>query len=69
LDTSDLRGVDGALEEHIEARGRGRLFKFDTSTGLVETLLDNLFFPNGLQLTPQRDAILVNENTAARILK
>ncbi len=69
MDTSVIRGVDGALAEHVEARPNGRLFKFDTSTGLVETLLDNLFFPNGLQLTPERDAILVNENTAARILK
>lgn len=69
IDTSNERDVSEALQEHAEAQPRGRLFKFDQSTGQVELLLDNLYFPNGMTLTPEKDALLVNENTAARILK
>lgn len=69
LDTSYARGVDEALVEFGEAQPRGRMFKYDQSNDKIELLLQGLYFPNGLTLTPSKDAILVNEMTATRILK
>ncbi len=69
IDSSYERGVNEAVEEHIEALPRGRLFSYDEKTKELDLLLDNLYFPNGLQLTPDKQAILINENSMARILK
>jgi len=35
----------------------------------MKLFFQNLYFPNGLQLTPEKDALLINENTMARIIK
>lgn len=69
IDTSYKRDVNEFLEEHIEAQPRGRLFSFNNSTNEIKLLLENLYFPNGIQLTPTKDALLINENTKARIIK
>lgn len=69
VDTSDKRNVNEFLEEHIEAQPRGRLFSFNQKTNELKLLLKDLYFPNGIQLTPEKDALLVNENTMARIIK
>ncbi len=69
IDTSYLRGVDEILVEFGEGQPRGRFFKFDQSTGQLVLLLENLYFPNGLTLMPNKDAILINEMTQTRILK
>ena len=69
IDSSYEREVNEAIEEHIEALARGRLFSFNEKTNKLELLLENLYFPNGLQLTPNKDALLINENSMSRILK
>ena len=69
IDSSYERGVNEAVEEHIEALARGRLFSYNEKTDKLEFLLENLYFPNGLQLLPSKDAILINENSMSRILK
>lgn len=69
IDTSYARGVNEFLEEHVEALPRGRLFSYNEKTDKLEVLLNDLFFPNGMQLTPTNDVILINENTMARITK
>lgn len=69
LDTTYSRNVNEFLEEHIEAQPRGRLFSFNEKTNELKLLKENLFFPNGIQLTPDNQALLINENTQARILK
>jgi sugar lactone lactonase YvrE len=69
IDSSYEREVNEAVEEHVEAIPRGRLFSFNERTHEIEILLENLYFPNGLQLTPEKDALLINENSMARILK
>jgi sugar lactone lactonase YvrE len=69
IDSSYEREVNEAIEEHLEALPRGRLFSFNERTNKLELLLENLYFPNGLQLTPNKDALLINENSMARILK
>jgi sugar lactone lactonase YvrE len=69
VDTSFARGVDETLVEFGEAQPRGRLFKYDQLNDKIELLLQGLYFPNGVTLTPNKDAVLVNEMTATRILK
>ena len=69
VDTSFLRGVDEVLTEFADGQPRGRFFKFDQSTNQINLLLDNLYFPNGITLTPKKDAVLINEMTTTRILK
>lgn len=69
IDSSDVREVNEAIEEHIEARPRGRLFAYNEKTDELNLLVDHLYFPNGLQLGPQKDYLLINENSMSRILK
>jgi sugar lactone lactonase YvrE len=69
IDTSYARGVNEFLEEHVEALPRGRLFSYNEKTDKFEILVKDLYFPNGMQLMPTNDAILINENTMARIIK
>lgn len=69
VDTSYLRDMNELLEEHIEAQPRGRLFSYNQNTNEVKLLINDLFFPNGMQLTPEKDALLIDENTMARIIK
>ena len=67
VDSSDLRDINEAVEEHLEAQPRGRLFSYNEKTDKLTLLLDHLYFPNGLQL--YKDYILINENSMARIIK
>ncbi len=69
IDSSYEREYSEYLEEHIEALSRGRLFRYNQTSDQLEFLIENLYFPNGLQLSPNKDAILINENTMARIIK
>uniref|UniRef100_A0A914D2K3 Strictosidine synthase conserved region domain-containing protein n=1 Tax=Acrobeloides nanus TaxID=290746 RepID=A0A914D2K3_9BILA len=50
--------------EHIP---NGRVFKYQISTNKLELLIDELYFPNGLQILPDRKSILIGELWAARI--
>jgi sugar lactone lactonase YvrE len=69
IDSSYERDVNEAIEEHIEAQPRGRFFSFDSKTDQLTILLADLYFPNGLELGPNKDYALINENSAARIIK
>lgn len=69
IDSSFKRPVHEAIEEHLESNPRGRLFSYNEKTDELKLLLDGLYFPNGLQLMPDKNSILINENTMARILK
>ncbi|XP_047600544.1 adipocyte plasma membrane-associated protein isoform X5 [Lutra lutra] len=51
----------------MEGTDDGRLLEYDTETKEVKVLLDQLRFPNGVQLSPTEDFVLVAETTMARI--
>jgi sugar lactone lactonase YvrE len=57
--------VKGAV---LEASGRGSLFRLDTD-GSVTTLLDGLYFPNGVTLTADESALVFAQTTARRLSK
>ncbi|CAL9688239.1 unnamed protein product [Knipowitschia caucasica] len=51
----------------MEATEDGRVLELDTDTGEVTVVMDRLRFPNGLQLLPDEESVLVSETTMARI--
>ena len=69
IDSSTKRGVNFAVQEILESFAFGRLFKFNEKTNELELLLSGLYFPNGLQLLPNKEAVLINECTTATITK
>lgn len=69
IDSSFARDINEALDESIECQPRGRLFSFNEKTNNLEFLLDGLYFPNGLQLMPDKKSILINECSNGKITK
>ncbi|XP_051649013.1 adipocyte plasma membrane-associated protein isoform X4 [Manacus candei] len=51
----------------MEGTDDGRLLEYDTVTKEVKVLMVGLRFPNGVQLSPAEDFVLVQETTMARI--
>ncbi|XP_058275612.1 adipocyte plasma membrane-associated protein isoform X2 [Hirundo rustica] len=51
----------------MEGTDDGRLLEYDTVTKEVRVLMVGLRFPNGVQLSPAEDFVLVQETTMARI--
>ncbi|KPP67345.1 adipocyte plasma membrane-associated protein-like [Scleropages formosus] len=51
----------------MEATADGRVLEYDTVTREVTVLMDGLRFPNGIQLCPDEESVLVAETTMARI--
>lgn len=51
----------------LETRPHGRLLRYDPETGETETLMDDLYFANGVALTEDERSVLVNETWRYRI--
>lgn len=58
---------DGAFT--FFANPSGRLMHYERKTGKVTVVLDNLWFANGVALSPEEDFVLVAETHASRISK
>lgn len=68
-DASHKWGVEDYKKDVIEMRPHGRLIRFDPATGQAETLLQNLYFANGVALSADEDFVLVNETWAYRVMR
>ncbi|TGN38279.1 SMP-30/gluconolactonase/LRE family protein [Marinobacter confluentis] len=53
----------------MEMRPHGRLLRYDPATGKTEVLLRNLYFANGVAVSPDGEYLLMNETWKYRILK
>lgn len=53
----------------MEGRPHGRLMRHDPRTGQTAVLLDDLYFANGVALSPEEDYVLVNETYRYRITR
>ncbi|KAJ3612397.1 hypothetical protein NHX12_020673 [Muraenolepis orangiensis] len=53
----------------IELNSLGRLLSYDPETRRVEVLLDALYMPNGVALSPGEDFLLLAETSIGRILR
>lgn len=51
------------------ANPSGRLFKYDRVKNVNKVLLDNLYFANGVALSPEEDFLVVAETGAMRLMK
>lgn len=66
-DASWRHGVGEYLYDLLEARPWGRLLRWGPVTGETESLLDELYFANGIALSQNEDFVLVNETYRYRI--
>lgn len=64
-DSFEFAFENGALS--FFANPSGRLAHYERKTGKVSVLLDQLFFANGIALSPNEDFILVAETNGARV--
>ncbi len=69
IDSSYAYDFNSAKRDLMEGQSRGRLFSYNQFTDELKLLLEGLHFPNGLQLGPSKDYLLINENTMSRIIK
>lgn len=68
-DASDKFGYGEDRIEAMEHTPNGRLLVYDPKTGLTTTLLDGLYFANGVAVSPDDSFVLFNETFMYRIKK
>lgn len=66
-DTSTFEG--NSFLELLEGRPYGRLLRYQPQTGQVDVLLENLYFANGVVLSPDEDFVLVAESYRYQITR
>lgn len=69
IDSSYEHELNDVIDEAIELLGRGRLFSYDEQNNKLELLHESLYLPNGIQIMPDKQSLLINENSIARILR
>lgn len=69
VDSSYEHTIDEAFAEFLEGVARGRLYSYNEKTDMLEFITGNLYFPNGMQLMPNKKEVLINEVNQARIIK
>ena len=69
IDSTNMTDINGLLQEifNPQPKPTGRLFKYNENTDELELILGNLYLPHSLILTPNKDALLINELTAYRL--
>ena len=62
-DASDRWGIHGYKFDLLEHRPLGRLLVFDPTTNQTTTLLDSVYFANGIAVAADSSFVLVNETS------
>jgi sugar lactone lactonase YvrE len=68
-DASSRWGYGDHVPDLLEARGWGRLLRYDPTTSRTEVLLDGLHFANGVALSTAEDFVLVAETGRTRLVR
>ena len=68
-DSSDRYPLPHWKRDLLEYRPNGRLLAHDPDSGRTEILVEKLYFPNGVALTPDESALLLLETAAHRLLR
>ena len=68
-DASSIYGIGEDRLDLMEHRPHGRLLMYNPETKLTTTLLDSLYFANGVAIAPDNSFVLVNETYMYRIHK
>ncbi len=61
--------LTASILEVVEHRGNGRVIEYDPSTGRTSEIAGGLVFPNGIAVTHDDSALLVNEMGSYRVLR
>ncbi|XP_023938786.1 adipocyte plasma membrane-associated protein Hemomucin [Bicyclus anynana] len=65
--STDFQLKDGAFAALVDPTGR--LFHYDAAKNVSKVLLDDIWFANGVLLSPDNDYVLVAESSRFRIIK
>jgi sugar lactone lactonase YvrE len=68
-DSSDRYGISTWRLDVLEHRPNGRLLRYDPGTGHTDVVAEDLYFPNGVALTPDESALLFVETSAHRLMR
>ncbi|MEV6596127.1 SMP-30/gluconolactonase/LRE family protein [Actinoplanes sp. NPDC051346] len=68
-DSSNRFPVSHWRRDLLEHRPNGRVLAYDPGSGSTEVVAEGLYFPNGVALTPDEDALLLCETVAHRLLR
>ena len=60
---------EASLLDLMEHGGHGRLLMYDPATGVTKTLLDGLNFANGVAVSHDQNAVLVNETGSYQVIR
>jgi sugar lactone lactonase YvrE len=66
-DASSRFSVEHSVVDLLEHRGNGRLLAYDPTTRTTRLLLDQLYFANGVAISPDQSFLLVNETGKYRV--
>lgn len=66
-DASYKFGIEDYVLDLVENRPNGRLLEYDPATGATRVLLDDLYFANGVAVSPDGAFVLVNETARYRV--
>ncbi|RWS30274.1 Adipocyte plasma membrane-associated protein-like protein, partial [Leptotrombidium deliense] len=68
-DVSGKWNLGNVFLAKMEPETDGRIIKYDISSGKAEVILSQLWTPKGIELTDNRDALLICETVKRRVLK
>ena len=68
-DSSSRFPVSHWRRDLLEHRPNGRVLAYDPSSGRTDVVAEGFFFPNGVALTPDEDALLLCETVSHRLLR
>ncbi|KPM09979.1 adipocyte plasma membrane-associated protein-like protein 2 [Sarcoptes scabiei] len=68
-DVSRKFNIDMWCYSYLEPDSSGRIIKFNVNTGSVVVILENLCFPNGIEITEKYQSLLICELSKRRILQ
>ncbi len=66
-DASSKFSFDHVLLDWFELRPNGRLFSYDPKSGDTKVLLEDLYFANGIAISPDQSFLLINETFRYRV--
>lgn len=66
-DASSKFSYHDALLDWFELRPNGRLLSYDPGTGDTKVLLEDLYFANGVAVSPDQSFVLINETWKYRV--
>jgi len=55
--------------DFLEGKAHGRIYSYNPKTKKIALLLQGLYFPNGIQLSPDEEFLLISESTKSRITR